>query len=69
MDTVNEYEQIGMIALVGLVLLPGVLWISKAKGTGGVILRSAVVSTLLLGAVAAEASMDRTAEAIGEMIP
>jgi hypothetical protein len=61
MDSVNEYETIGMIALIGLVVLPGVLWISKAKGAGGVILRSAVVGTLLLGAVTVEASMDQAA--------
>jgi len=61
MDT--ELEEFGMVALIGLVLLPGILWVSKAKGTGGVILRSAVVGALLIGAVTVEASMDQAAEA------
>lgn len=57
-----EFEEIGMVALIALVLFPGVLWISKGKGTGNTVFRAAVVGSLLLGAVTVEASMDQTAD-------
>ncbi len=57
-----EIEELGMIALVALVLLPGVLWISKGKGTRSTIFRAAAVGALLLGAVTVESSMDQAAE-------
>lgn len=57
-----EIEELGMIALVALVLLPGVLWISKGKGTRSTIFRAATVGALLLGSVIVESSMDQAAE-------
>ncbi len=57
-----EIEEIGMIALVALVLLPGVLWIAKGKGTRSTIFRVATVGALLLGAVTIESSTDQAAE-------
>lgn len=59
MDT--DFEELGMVALIGLVLLPGILWISRGKGTRSTIFRAATVGALLLGAVTVEASMDQAA--------
>ena len=57
-----EAEEMGMVALIGLVLLPGVMWVGSAKGGGQVVLRSLVVGALLAGAVVLEASLDKTAD-------
>lgn len=57
-----EFEELGMVALIGLVLFPGVIWISKGKGKRSTIFRAAAVGALLLGAVKVEAAMDETAE-------
>ncbi len=57
-----EIEELGMVALIAVVLFPGVLWISRGKGTRSTIFRAATVGALLLGAVTVEASMDQSAD-------
>jgi hypothetical protein len=57
-----EVGELGMVALIALVLFPGVLWISRGKGTRSTIFRAATVGTLLLGAVTIESSMDQAAK-------
>ena len=59
-----EIEELGMVALIALVLFPGVIWISKGKGTTSTIFRAATVGALLLGAVTVEASMDQAADSL-----
>ena len=59
-----ELEELGMVALIALVLFPGVIWISKGKGKGTTIFRAAAVGALLLGAVTVEASMDQAADSL-----
>jgi hypothetical protein len=63
-----ELEEMGVVALVGLVLIPGFLWISRAKSGAGTLVRGAMVAGLLAGALLVERTMDRTANAVAEEI-
>lgn len=58
----EEFEELGMVALIAMVLFPGVLWITRGKGTRSTIFRAATVGALLLGAVTVEASMDQAVD-------
>ena len=59
-------EEIGMVALIGLLLLPGVMWIAKGKTTASKIGRTTLVGCLVAAAVRVEASMDQSANEITE---
>ncbi len=61
-----ELEEGGLVALIGLLLLPGVLWISKAKDGKSMAVRGAVVAGVVGSALAIEFAMERTASAISE---
>jgi len=63
-DNLEEFEQFGAVALIGLLLLPGVAWILRAKSGGAIAVRSVVVGAVIAGAVAVEAAMDRTANVV-----
>lgn len=63
-----ELEEIGMVALIGIVLVPGVMWVAKARGVGRTLLRGAVVASLVFGAVALEASLDKRVEEAGQAL-
>lgn len=64
----GKLEQIGMVALIGLLVFPGVIWVSKAKTGGSMVLRAAIAGSLLVGAVILEASMDETAESVAQAV-
>lgn len=59
-----EMEVIGMVALIGLLLVPGVVWIAKGKSPASMIGRTALVGALIAAAVTLEASMDQSADSI-----
>ena len=61
-----DAEEIGMVALIGLLLLPGVMWIAKGKTAASKIGRTALVGCLVAVAVKVEASMDDAAKEITE---
>ncbi|ADW70108.1 hypothetical protein [Granulicella tundricola] len=63
-----EFEQIGMVALIGLALVPGMIWVSKAKTGTRMALRTSLVTGLIVGLVALEASLDKTAESVAEAL-
>ena len=63
-----ELQEGGLVALIGLLLLPGVMWISKAKTGKSMAVRSSVVVGLIAGALAIEASMERTAGEIESVL-
>ena len=57
-----EAEELGMVALIGVVLFPGVMWIANGKTITSKIIRTSVVGALVAGAVALEASIDKTVD-------
>ena len=63
-----EFEQIGMVALIGLALVPGLRWTSKAKSGTRMALRASLVAGLIVAAIALEASLDKTAESVEEAL-
>lgn len=63
-----ELEQGGLVALIAVLLLPGVLWISKAKDGKSMAVRSAVVAGVVGAALAIEAAMERTAGEVEEAL-
>jgi hypothetical protein len=63
-----EFEEMGMVALIGLALVPGIIWTSKAKTGLRMALRASLVGGVILGAVALEASLDKGAEAVEEAL-
>ncbi len=63
-----ELEELGMVALIGVLLVPGVLWIAKGKSSASMFARMAAVGGLIAAAVTLEATLDRTADAVAEEI-
>ena len=63
-----EFEEMGMVALIGLALIPGMIWTSKAKTGLRMALRGSLVAGIIVGAVALEASLDKGAESIEEAL-
>ncbi len=59
-----EMEEMGMVALIGVLLLPGVIWIAKGKTMPSMLGRMAVVGGVIAAAVTLEASMDKTVDEI-----
>jgi hypothetical protein len=57
-----ELEEMGMVALIGVLLVPGLIWIAKGKSTASMIGRTAVVGGLIAAAVTIEAAMDKSVE-------
>ena len=62
-----ELEEIGVVALIGIVLVPGVLWIAKGRSSMSMFGRMAVVGGLIAAAVAIEASMDKSVNEVAGM--
>ncbi len=67
-SSVGEAEELGMVALMSLIAVPGLVWIARSKSGGQVALRSVVVAGLLAGAVVVEASMDRAANSAAGVV-
>jgi hypothetical protein len=61
-------EELGMVALATVVLVPGLVWAASARGTGGKLWRGGVVAGLLAGLMAVEITLDQTAEAVAEQL-
>jgi len=63
-----QIEELGSIALAGLILTPGMFWIGNAKSTGSRLGRLAIVAGVIGAALAFEASLDRSVNAVAEKI-
>ena len=63
-----EAEELGMVALIGLVLVPGFMWVANGKSAGAKIVRAAVVGSLIIGTVALEASLDKSANSASGLL-
>jgi len=63
-----EIEELGMVALATVVLLPGMMWAAGARTTGGKIVRGGLVAGLVAGLMAVEITLDQTAETVAEQI-
>ena len=61
MDT----KDLGMVALIGVLLTPGVMWLATGKTATSKIVRTLVVGSVVAAAVALERTLDRTAESAG----
>ena len=62
----TEFEKLGMVAMVAALLIPGMIWVSKAKSTWAMLGRTALVCGLTVGAVRVEAGLDRSAAELAE---
>ena len=65
-STGTEFEKFGMVAMIAALLIPGMVWVMKAKSTPAMLGRAALVSGLILGAVRVEAVLDESAAEIGQ---
>ena len=61
-----EFEKLGMVAMIAALLIPGMVWVMKAKSTPTMLGRATLVSGLILGAVRIEAGMDASAAELAE---
>ena len=60
----QEFEGIGMAALVGALLLPGIFWIIRGKSAAAIVGRTTAVAAVITAAVLFEGAVDTTAEAV-----
>lgn len=60
-----EVEELGMVALIGVILTPGVMWLAMGKTATSKIVRALVVGSVVAAAVAMERALDTTAESTG----
>jgi uncharacterized membrane protein len=63
-----ELEEGGLVALIGVLLLPGALWIAKAKDGKSMAGRAALVAGLVGTALMIEAAMEQTAGEIKDVL-
>ncbi len=61
-----ELEEMGMVGLIAVLLVPGVVWIANGKSSASMFGRMAVVGGLIAAAVTVEAAMDHSAEELAE---
>jgi hypothetical protein len=59
-----EFEEMGMVALIGVLLVLGLIWIAKSKSAASMIGRTAVVGGLIAAAVTIEAAMDESVDGL-----
>lgn len=63
-----EVGEIGIVALFGLILTPGMFWIGSAKSGASRVRRIAAVAGFIGVALALEAALDRSAESVVDKI-
>ena len=63
-----EFEDLGMVVLIGALLIPGVLWITQGPSTGAVVRRSMVVAGIIAAAVAVERAIDQAAGSLVDTV-
>jgi hypothetical protein len=64
MSREQEFEGVGMAALVGALLLPGVFWIARGKSAAAIAGRTILVAGVIAAAVTFEGLVDDAAEAV-----
>ena len=57
-----EFEKLGMVAMIAALLIPGMVWVMKAKSTPGMLGRATLLSGFILAAVKVEGSIDQSVE-------
>lgn len=63
-DSFIEFEEMGMVALMGVLLVPGLIWIAKGKSTASMVRRTVIVGGAIAGAVVLEAALDRSVDGL-----
>ena len=63
-----EVEEMGTVALIGLLLVPGLLWMARGKTGPSMALRAVFVGTVIAGAVTIEFAMDGTANSAESLL-
>lgn len=63
-----ELEEGGLVALIGLLVVPGLAWVAKAKSGKAMAVRAAVLAGVAATALAIEAAMDKAAEPVLEKV-
>ena len=63
-----EVEELGMVALIGLALVPGTIWTAKAPNGVRMALRAALVGGLIVGAIALESKLDKGANEVADAL-
>ncbi len=56
-----EFEKLGMVAMIAALLIPGMVWVMKAKSTPAMLGRATLLSGVILATVKVEGSMDQSA--------
>ena len=64
----TEVQELGVVGLIGLLLLPGALWIARGGNGVAKTRRTAVVAAIVVGALALEAALDRSAETLVQTV-
>jgi hypothetical protein len=59
-----EAEELGVVVLIGVLVVPGLAWIVRAKTGGAALRRLLLVTGVVAGALAVEAVMDRNVNAV-----
>ena len=57
-----EVEELGVVALIGILLVPGLIWIAKASSTASIVRRTALVGGIIAAAVTIESAMDQSVD-------
>ena len=63
-----EAEELGVVALIGVIVVPGIIWAAKGKSGGGILRRTLVLAGLVGAALAIEATLDRSANTLADAV-
>ena len=63
-----EAEELGVVALIGVLVVPGLAWVVGAKTSGGALRRLLLVGGVVVGALAIEAALDRSANSVVDAV-
>jgi hypothetical protein len=55
-----EMEEVGMVAIIGLILVPGAMWVGNGKSLGSKLVRGMIVGAAIAAAAMIESSLDNT---------
>ena len=63
-----EAEELGQLALFGLLLIPASIWVSRSKTGAKMALRATLVGAALVGVAVLEGTLDKSANATAEAL-
>ena len=64
----TELEEIGLVGMIGVFVVPGLMWVVEAKTGGAALRRLLVVSGAVAAALALEAVLDHSANSVVETV-